>query len=258
VIWSRRGTDLTDRFPTVALAAQQVPDGWVDGELVCVTDGRVDVDALARTSSSRRPGGELRVVAFDLLGFADEDTRRFTYSMRRLMLTRLLAGMTHRVFEVCASTGDRDEAAGWVNADMARFGVEGVVAKRVDGRYVAGGRSGWVKTRWRDTVDTVVVGYTGSADRPWSLVVGTPDVDGRIRVCGRTAPLSTPVAAAVRDALPDRVPGDTDPDEGYTPVAPGVVVEVVADGVPVQGRWRLPVRAVRVREGVDPLSVPGV
>ena len=58
-LWSRRGTDLTARFPEVAAAvAAQVPAGTVlDGEVVVWVDDRLDFEQLQRrTRSARRPG----------------------------------------------------------------------------------------------------------------------------------------------------------------------------------------------------------
>lgn len=48
-LWSRRGTNLTSRFPILAAAAaRQLPQGLVlDGALV-ILDGRLSFDALQR------------------------------------------------------------------------------------------------------------------------------------------------------------------------------------------------------------------
>jgi bifunctional non-homologous end joining protein LigD len=50
VVWSRRGTDLTDRFPEVAgLASAVPPDTVLDGELVVFdASGRPDFEAIRR------------------------------------------------------------------------------------------------------------------------------------------------------------------------------------------------------------------
>lgn len=65
-LWSRRGTDLTARFPEVAAAvAAHVPAGTVlDGEVVVWVDDRLDFEQLQRriiTSPTRSPAWRARV-----------------------------------------------------------------------------------------------------------------------------------------------------------------------------------------------------
>lgn len=54
-LWSRNGTDLTDRFPEIAAAAidQIDADAVIDGEVVAYEDGRLSFDLLQRRLASR-------------------------------------------------------------------------------------------------------------------------------------------------------------------------------------------------------------
>lgn len=61
--------------------------------------------------------------------------------------------------------------------------IEGVVAKRWDGRYLPGQRE-WVKVKRRRTVDCVVIGIAGDETRPW-LVLGLRHLDGQLHHLGR-------------------------------------------------------------------------
>jgi ATP-dependent DNA ligase len=57
-------------------------------------------------------------------------------------------------------------------------GLEGVVAKRADGRYQPGQR-GWIKIKTQRTADCVVIGIAGDRAQP-ALVLGLRHADGRL------------------------------------------------------------------------------
>ena len=52
-------------------------------------------------------------------------------------------------------------------------------------------RRSW-KVRTRVTADAVVGGVIGALDAPQALLLGLPDERGRLRVAGRTVPLTLP------------------------------------------------------------------
>jgi hypothetical protein len=62
-------------------------------------------------------------------------------------------------------------------------GLEGVVAKRADSRYLPGQR-GWVKVKRQRTADCVVIGLAGDLTRP-ALVLGLRGEDGELHHLGR-------------------------------------------------------------------------
>jgi ATP-dependent DNA ligase len=100
-LWSRRGTDLTARFPALAAAAAElVPSGAVlDGEVVVWNSERLDFDLLSR----RLVTGPAQIrnltatwpasfVAFDLLARDGADLRARPWTKRRAALEDLAAG----------------------------------------------------------------------------------------------------------------------------------------------------------------------
>lgn len=98
------------------------------------------------------------------------------------------------------STGDRGLALRW-QAGLVDAGVEGIVAKDLHSPYRAGPSSAWVKVRTHDTQDALLLGVTGSPDRPEALLVRLPD--GRQET---TAPrLDATGARHVSDLLTDRL-----------------------------------------------------
>jgi ATP-dependent DNA ligase len=80
LVWSRRGTDLTDRFPEVAeLASAVPPDTVLDGELVIFgAFGRPDFEAIRRRGLLGRIDGAATFIAFILrLGGSNFVAQRF-------------------------------------------------------------------------------------------------------------------------------------------------------------------------------------
>ena len=90
---SRNGRDLTNCFPEVAVAARDglPPRCVVDGEIIAVTDGRLDFEALlGRLGGGQSPvGSRTGFIAFDLLVEGQEDLRPLSFARRRARLQEL-------------------------------------------------------------------------------------------------------------------------------------------------------------------------
>jgi ATP-dependent DNA ligase len=67
-------------------------------------------------------------------------------------------------------------------------GLEGVVAKPVDRRCVAGRGRDWVKVKRQRTIDCAVVGVTGDLTAP-RLVLGLRHTDGQLHDFAVTRPI---------------------------------------------------------------------
>ncbi|WP_156251022.1 ATP-dependent DNA ligase [Pseudactinotalea terrae] len=270
-ISSRTGTDLTDRFPEIAAAAERdLPPGCtIDGELVAWEAGRLDFPALQRRMVSSKSGiaeqartGAVAYVAFDVLEVAGNDTRHLPLRHRLALLRELAAGWSPPL-SLTMGTDDVEQARAWFD-ELAAAGLEGIVAKGLGQRYEPGQRI-WTKVKRRDALDVVVAAVTGTRQAPTDLLVGLP-IDGQIRIVGRTAALSGARAAQVGALLapPEGVPlwpaqvprrwverftGNQDPLR-LTPVRP-VVVEVLADAAWDGRSFRHALRLVRVRPDLD-------
>ncbi|MEU6597890.1 ATP-dependent DNA ligase [Streptomyces flaveolus] len=274
-IQSRNGADLTGAFPDLAAAALALDRPLVlDGELVVVHEGRLHFGAL-QTRARRRGRGALQAAAdrpahlivFDVLEDAGAQLLERPYRERRAVLEGLFA---NRVlvppFTLCPATTDRAVGEDWLAPAWGSAGIEGVVVKGLAQPYWPG-RRGWIKVRARETAEGVIGGVTGLVQAPATLLVGRYDSAGRLRMVARTAPLST---AARRDvgALLHR--GGLDHpwygvrfsagwglgDLDFTAVQPQQVVEFLADTSVDDGRWRHPVRYVRLRGDLSAVDVP--
>jgi ATP-dependent DNA ligase len=146
--------------------------------------------------------------------------------------------------------------------------MEGVVVKHREHGYRPRRRSWW-KVRTRVTADAVVGGVIGALDAPDALLLGLPDERGRLRVAGRTAPLTLPARRELGALLmpprrahpwPDRIPssrfGQLPGDLiDYTPTEPMLVVELDADVCFEHDRWRHPTRFRRIRGDLQPMDL---
>lgn len=230
---SRSGRDVTALWMDLAVAAMRLPPGTVlDGEaVVYLADGeggaRISFEAAqSRALSSPARARELAArhpatyVAFDALAVAGADLRPLPYAERRQALVDVLIGIGPPI-EPVWSTTDRDEALLWYET-LEGTGVEGIVAKPLRSVYKAGRI--WSKIRHGDTLDAVVVGFTGTARHPKTLAIRLPD--GRVALSQR---LTTALAAVIGPRLlPESGRASTEAGDTYTLVSGDVVVEVVA------------------------------
>ncbi|QYN41160.1 hypothetical protein K1T35_48350 (plasmid) [Pseudonocardia sp. DSM 110487] len=270
---SRQLRPLTDYFPEVVAALEETfADVALDGELVvCGPDARLDFGALTRRIAGARRGdiGQVSYVIFDALSAGGTDLTGYPYSLRRAVLEQLLDGAP-RPLALVPMTLDGNAARVWLTEHLDA-GVEGVVAKRLDGPYDPH-RKSWSKVRGRRSAEAVVGGVLGPITAPVALVLGRRDEAGRLRVVGRTSTIPRPqrseLGALLRPArgwhpwpsllAPSRF-GDAGPVE-YTRVEPDVVVELTIDSAVdvLRGRpaWRHPARLVRIRADLRASDVP--
>ncbi|HEY0699255.1 MAG TPA: ATP-dependent DNA ligase [Micromonospora sp.] len=283
LLQSRAGRMLARYFPDVCRhLLGQLPAGTVvDGELVAwsAEHGHTSFALLQRrVTAGRQRDAEVHahpahLVVFDLLQVAGTELLRQSLADRRAHLADLLVGGPPQL-PLCPQTADRGEAWQWFT-QWWRVGVEGLVIKNLAGAYRPG-RADWLKLKRRTSVEAVVGGVVGAVDRPEMALLGRFDDAGRLRYAGRTAGLPPERARELGEVLPAvawRGPpaghpwpqplppgwaGRFDQPEPlpYTPVEPLVVVEVAADVARDGGRWRHPVRLLRVRLDVDVAEVP--
>lgn len=231
---SRSGRDVTAVWMDLALAGMQLPAGVVlDGEAVVYVSGRINFSAAqsranstpsrARLLADRHPA---HYAVFDVLRHPEHgDTRGWSYMRRRALLEHLLEeyGMGPPIQAVPMTT-DVALARVWYEALQAQ-GVEGLMIKVGSSTYKGGSRQ-WRKFRHAETVDAVIVGYTGPAARPRHLAVRLPD--GSIALSqSLKAPLAAQVAPLLRAAGAGRQ-ARTGRGEPYVAVAVDAVVEVLS------------------------------
>jgi ATP-dependent DNA ligase len=197
-------------FPELhaALLAGLPPGCVVDGEIVVVTPGGLDFDALQMRlhPAASRVEKLARVtpasfVAFDALAVDGRDLKRTPQSERRRALEALLR-RTKPPIHLTPATTERKVAEQW----LRRFegaGLDGVVAKRLDAPYEPGKRT-MLKIKHVRTADCVVAGFrwhkTGKGV-VGSLLLGLYDAQGVLHHVGVTSSFTMPVRRALAAEL---------------------------------------------------------
>ena len=200
LIQSRDLKPLDRYFPELAEPLRtSLPERCVlDGEVVITGAAGLDFEALllrihpadsrVRLLASQTPAS---YVAWDLLALGDEDLRATPQGERRRRLEGAMADATPPVHLTPATT-DRSIAADW----FERFegaGLDGVVAKRLDGVYLPGKRA-MLKIKHQRTADCVVAGFrwhkNGPGTHVGSLLLGLFDDAGQLHHVGVTSSFS--------------------------------------------------------------------
>ncbi len=167
-IWSRGEDLMTERFPEIADAAHDLPNGTVlDGEILPWLEGRVLPftelqKRIGRKNLSAKILSELPVImqAYDLLEYEGRDIRTFEFKTRREFLEKTIADITSETIRLTDSV----EAVSWevllTTREQSRsLGVEGFMLKQRSSPYRVGRHRGdWWK--WKIdplTIDCVLI-----------------------------------------------------------------------------------------------------
>lgn len=260
----------------------------VDGEIVLpVGDRGLDFDTLLQ----RLHPAESRVarlaeespavfVAFDLLALGDRSLLEAPLAERRSLLIESVAETSGTVRRTPA-TVDIERARHWFEV-FEGAGLDGIVAKRLDGPYVPDKRV-MVKVKHERTAECVVAGFRMHKDGKGvgSLMLGLFDDAGRLHHVGVaasfTARFRSELLAELEPLIDDtleshpwrewalasahesqRLPGNVSrwnsgKDLGWVPLRPERVAEVTF-GQLQHGRFRHGVRFVRWRPDREPSS----
>ena len=172
----------------------------VDGEIVIAGERGLDFDGLlvrihpaaSRVAMLARETPSSLVV-WDLLAEGDTDLREQPLEVRRARLAEAMAGAAPPL-HLTPSTVDRDMARDWFNR-FEGAGLDGVIAKRLDGVYRAGERA-LIKIKHARTADCVVAGFRWHKSGPktlvGSLLLGLYDAEGILHHVGVAAAFSAP------------------------------------------------------------------
>ncbi|MGI6851880.1 ATP-dependent DNA ligase [Mesorhizobium sp. 1B3] len=222
---AKSGKPLGRYFPEVirAVLSAASDDFIIDGELAIPIGETLAFDALQmrlhpaesriRKLSSQTPA---IFILFDILRREAGDIVHATLAERRAVLETLFREMPPGgLFRLSPYTRDRNEAMGWL--EHSGGALDGVVAKRVDGRYEYGERS-MLKVKRLRSADCVVGGFRYASDSRLvgSLLLGLFDSAGLLHHVGFTSTISN----EERPSLTKRLEALTGAP-GFTGNAPG-------------------------------------
>jgi ATP-dependent DNA ligase len=142
-LYDRLGNDVTRRFPLIAGAMARLPSCTIDGEAVAYDDdGLPSFDLLRR----RQRGDRAFLHVFDLIELAGDDRRRDPLEQRKFDLSRLLADTSQGLLLNPWIDGENIDGA-TVFERVCSAGLEGIVSKRKDARYISGRSPYWLKMK---------------------------------------------------------------------------------------------------------------
>ena len=201
-------------FPELhdALAAALPPSCVLDGEIVVATPQGLDFDALQQRihpapSRIARLARETPAsfVAFDLLARDGHSLVEQTQRERRAALENLLADAKPPLHLTPATT-DRSQAVQWLE-HFEGAGLDGIVAKPIDGPYRPGKRV-MLKIKHVRTADCVVAGFRwhksteeGGPEAIGSLLLGLYDDAGVLHHVGVTSSFTMTVRRTLAEEL---------------------------------------------------------
>ena len=279
VVQSRNGKELGRYFPELieALRDEVTPRCVLDGEVVVPRDieGRVRLDWDSLSQRIHPAGSRVRMLAeqtpahfigFDALATGDRSLMGEPFRVRRAALSEAVTGQ--RWCHVTRTTEDPEQGARWLTT-FEGAGLDGVIAKRLDGAYIPGKRE-MVKVKHARDADCVAIGYRihKSGEGVGSILLGlyragelqmvggaaSFTVKDRIRLLAELEPLRKG-DDVVHDGEPSR--WNSAADKRWIPIRPERVAEVAYDQMEGNAGWqrfRHTVRFLRWRPDRDPAS----
>ena len=243
-VTSRNDRDVSAGYPELRALGEELGSTEVllDGEIVALDDdGRPSFQLLqrrmhvrdAKSLKSLQHEVPIALMIFDLLWLDGRLLTDLPYRERRRLLESMeLRGTTWQTPP--ASTEDGAAAL----ATSRELGLEGIVAKRLEGKYDAGRRSpSWRKVKHDLRQEFVVGGWSpgkgGRAGHVGALLLGYHDADGALRYAGKVGTGFTDAELARLDAVLAPLEQNANPFSG--------------PGVPRDARFVAPTQVAEVR-----------
>jgi len=252
-LMSKSGKPLGRYFPEVVdmVLAMEADRVVLDGELVIPVGGSLSFDALqlrlhpAESRVNRLAlGTPAQLMLFDLLFSKETSYVDAPLELRRRSLEIIYSAEQHDDLLLSPCTADRKVAQGWL--EQVGAALDGVVAKRVEGKYESGERA-MLKIKAMRTADCVVGGfrYGTNSKEVGSLLLGLYDEADLLHHVGFTSAIPAGEKAALTERLEALIeaPGFTGDAPGgpsrwstertgdWQPLRPALVAEVRYDHV---------------------------
>jgi bifunctional non-homologous end joining protein LigD len=166
-VFTRRGNDWTKRFMKVADEAWHIGAGSaiIDGEIVVpAADGTTDFSVLQNELKGKST--RLVMVAFDLLYLNGYDLRKLPLTERKTHLKKLVAKTDIQFSESFEVDGQE------MFTHACGVGLEGVVSKVRDSRYISGRVNDWVKKTCQQRETLPIAGFALKANKFDGIYLG--------------------------------------------------------------------------------------
>jgi bifunctional non-homologous end joining protein LigD len=185
-LMTRNGNDWTHKLPKLAqaVAALEIPSGWIDGEIVVMNDKGVPDFGALQNAFDHASTARIVYYVFDLPFFDGLDLRQLPLTQRRELLCALA---TRHPQESIRFSDTFEETPQDLLESARRVGLEGVIGKRVDSAYVSRRSPDWIKLKTQLRQEFVIAGYTepkGSRTGLGALMLAVHDAGGALQYAG--------------------------------------------------------------------------
>jgi bifunctional non-homologous end joining protein LigD len=183
---TRNGNDWTDKLAPLQkeIRRMKLPDGWYDGEIVVHDENGKPNFNLLQLAFDGSNTAQIVYFVFDVPYYKGYDLRDVRLDARRPLLEDVLAARPSDIVRFSAEFGTDP---GELVVAACKIGLEGVIGKRRDSRYVTRRSPEWIKLKCGLRQEFVIGGYTdpqGSRTGIGSLLLGYHDKDGVLRYAG--------------------------------------------------------------------------
>jgi bifunctional non-homologous end joining protein LigD len=183
---TRNGNDWTDKLKPLQqeIAKMKLPDGWYDGEIVVHDENGKPNFNLLQLAFDGTNKAQIVYFVFDAPYFKGYDIRNVRLDQRRPLLEEAL---TKKPSEMVRFSGEFGDDPAQLVVAACQVGLEGVIGKRRDSRYVTRRSPEWIKLKCGMRQEFVIGGYTdpkGARTGIGSLLLGYYDESGVLRYAG--------------------------------------------------------------------------
>jgi len=178
---TRNGHDWTARYSAVAKAFAKLPckSALIDGEVVVQDPRGITSINLLEQALSDGDSHAMTYFGFDLCHLDGFDLSAVRLIDRRAALEGLIAPLIDDRSPIQFSDHVLGDGAP-LFAQASRMGLEGIVSKRTDARYVQARSASWVKVKRVDIGAFVVIGFLSNLPRSASSLILAEERDGEL------------------------------------------------------------------------------
>ena len=183
---TRNGHDWTKRYGALARAFEKLPctSAILDGEVVVQDPRGVPSLNLLEEALSRGESHAFTYFAFDLCYLDGYDLSAMRLIDRKRALEGLIGSLIDARSPIQLSEhvlGDGDE----LFANASRMGLEGIVSKKADSRYVQRRSDAWIKVKRVEIAPFTVIGYLSSAPKCVTSLILAEERNGALEYACR-------------------------------------------------------------------------
>ena len=183
---TRNANDWTDKLAPLREELERIglPDGWYDGEIVVHDENGKPNFGLLQLAFDGVRTADIVYFLFDAPYCNGYDLRDVPLVERRAALEQILKKAKSDKVRFSAEFGNNPDE---LVVAACKVGLEGVIGKRRDSRYVSRRSPEWIKLKCGLRQEFVIGGFTdpkGSRKGVGSLLLGTYDREGVLRYAG--------------------------------------------------------------------------